>query len=39
MNRIMASFRGPHKTSWFAGKKPQSPGVRVLWGQQWTRLS
>jgi hypothetical protein len=37
MNRIMAPSR-PHRSFAFAGKKPQSPGVRVLWGQQWTRL-
>ena len=40
--------RGPRRRSWplravlengwFAGKRPQRPGVRALWGQQWARL-
>jgi hypothetical protein len=32
MNRMMAPFRGPHKSVGFAGKVLQSPGVRVLLG-------
>ncbi len=33
---IMAPSSGPLKTRGLQVKSPQGPGVRALWGQQWT---
>ena len=35
---IMAPSGGPLKMASLQGEKPQGPGVRALWGQQWTLL-
>jgi len=35
---IVAPSGGPLKTAGLQPEKPRGPGVRALWGQQWTRL-